>query len=144
MQASPVIERIKAQVPQLRSVDGAIELVALLDARIPLAPGPVAHVVPTGIRGGAAEAMSGAFVQAIEDVVNVIVSFRSIDDATGRKSVDMVSDLLNDVICAIAGWGPDDALGVFRLVRCSVLRFDAGILVYGIEFAISDQLRILT
>ena len=50
--------------------------------------------------------------------------------------------LIRQVLDAVAGWGPDDAVGVFELARGSLLHNRDGRLVYQLDFAIDDQLRI--
>ena len=46
------------------------------------------------------------------------------------------------MIEAICGWAPDGMVGVFRLSRGGIVSFTGGTLVYQIEFAVGDQLRI--
>jgi hypothetical protein len=48
------------------------------------------------------------------------------------------------IIASVAGWAPGDEIGVFALSRATLLDFTRGVIVYQIDFAIADQLRIDT
>ena len=76
-----------------------------------------------------------------------VLVMRAAGDATGARSADPLRDLRNEVIARIVGkeapsdWG-GETIGVFRLSRGELLSMSAGTLIYQLDFAIDDQLRI--
>ena len=141
--SADIIARLKAMVPSLGAVEGAVELSALMAAKPQARPKPMAHVVPTGLRATGGEASAGAFTQMVDQVFAVFLTLSTVNDPTGAKAQASLDALILEVILALAGWGPEAAVGVFRLLRAAPLKIEAGVIVYTIEFAISDQLRIL-
>lgn len=137
-----VIERLKDLVPDLGSVEGAMELAALMAAKPQAHAKPRAHVVPMGLRGAQLEASTGAFVQDIDVAFTVFLTLSAVADRRGQRVATDVHDLQISVIESLCGWGPEDAVGVVRLIRAAPIDLRPGVLVYAIEFAISDQLRI--
>lgn len=138
-----IIARLRDKVAGLGEVAGAIELAALLEAKPQPRPKPIAHVVPAGLRGGAPLGATGAFVQPIDVTFAVFVTFATANDPKGAKAQTVVDVLLVDVINAICGWAPGNTVGVFRLLGAGPRKVIPGVVVYAIEFAIQDQLRIL-
>ena len=137
-----IIDRLLANAPGLRSVQGAAELAALLASKKPMTGQPFAHVVPNGMRGAEVSAATGLFVQNVEHLFAVYLTIPATADRAGSKALPDVLSLQNEVIAALVGWAPADVSGVFRLARAGLQRFEPGIIVYVIEFAIADQLRI--
>lgn len=125
-------------------VDEAAKLSELM-SRNQLPPvTPAAFVIPLALRGGRADAATGLFRQAVEHVVSVIIVVRVAGDATGRQGKQLLEPLKWKVIEAIAGWGPDEAIGVFRLARGELATLASGAIVYQLDFILDDQLRIHT
>jgi hypothetical protein len=144
MDATPVIARLKDMVPELRSVEGAAELAALMASKPQPTAGIAAHVILTGLRGAAADAAA-----EIEETLAVILTISAPGDRKGARAGDQLGAVVTSVILALAGWAPasswepdSETVGVFRLARAAVQRMEPGIIVYAIEFAITDQLRI--
>tara|TARA_R110000868_G_scaffold230335_6_gene483493 strand:+ start:10743 stop:11195 length:453 start_codon:yes stop_codon:yes gene_type:complete len=109
---------------------------------------PAAFVLPLGLRGGRSEAATGIFRQTISDTLGIVLVVRSAGDATGAKASDRLTPLRNDVIRCICGWAPPsdwlsgETIGVFTLSRGELISLSAGTLIYQLDFAIDDQLRI--
>jgi hypothetical protein len=142
MQIEAVITRLKARAADLRSVEGAAELAALLEANaLSQRPEVSAFVLPTGLRGGPVTSASELFVQGVEESVSVLLSLRNAG-RTGAKALLEIGPQIEAVIDSICGWGPDGSPGVFKLVRAGGASLDKGTFTYLIEFSISDQLRI--
>lgn len=143
-QASSVIDRLIATVPELGSVEGAAELAALLNAPPQIWAKPRAHVVPMGIRGGQVLGATGAYVQDIEVAFSVYVSIASHGDAKGKRSMQDVSALQNKIITALCGWVPTGLTtgGDVRLGRAYLAELKPGLLVYAMDFNLPDQMRI--
>lgn len=141
MLVEAVTARLQGLVPtDLRKVEGAADMMALMKANALPQQTPAAHVVPVGLRGGARQDVAGAFVQDIEETIGVTITMRG-NDPAGSRALSRVGGVIAAVIAALVGWGPDNEPGEFRLVRGVVLRIDAEALVYLIEFAIPLQLR---
>lgn len=142
MRLEDVITRLKARATGLRSVAGAAELSALLASKaLSQQAGIAAFVLPTGLRGGQVTAATELFVQGVEESVSVLLTMRNAG-RTGDKALQEIGPQIDGVLAAICGWGPDDAPGVFRLVRGGSVSLADGTFTYVIEFSISDQLRI--
>lgn len=137
-----VISRLKVQVPDLANrVEGAAEFATLRQKkRLPQIT-PAAHVLPLGFTGGRADAAAGAFTQMIEEVIGVVISVRSAT-ATGARDLPAINALIKAIVAAIAGWSVADEVGVFRVLRGQLIGIEDGTIIYQIDFAISDQLRI--
>lgn len=104
---------------------------------------PAAFVLPLGLRGGAATAVTGLFRQSLDRLVGVVLVVRNVADATGAAAYAELEPLVEAVISAVAGWSPDaDALGTFVLTRGELVSVAAGTITYQLDFAIEDQLRI--
>lgn len=139
-----IIQRLKDEVAFLEGrVEGAADFTNLVEQRKISPYATAAHVIPTGLRGGAADAASGLFRQTFDEAISVLISIRS-NDATGKRALENLNPNLMAVVEAIAGWAPDDQIGVFRLVNGRVVSMTRGAFIYELNFAIQDQLRIPT
>lgn len=139
-----IIDRLKTEVPALGAIEGAIELAALLGSKPQAHAKPRAHVVPMGLKGGALQSGTGDFTQDIDVAFTVFLTFSAVADPRGQKAAVDVHALQTLVLAALCGWAPEDAVGVVRLLRAAPIDLRPGVLVYAIEFAVQDQLRIST
>jgi hypothetical protein len=140
--AEHVIQRLKEEVPQLAGrVEGAAHLAQLMAANQLPQHTPAANVIATGLAGGTADASTGLFRQAFDQTVTVYLTFRNVQGA-GGNALDLFDDVKWAVIVALCGWAPNDTVGVFRLVRGQVVNMATGTLLYQIDIALGDQLRI--
>lgn len=137
-----IISRLKANAPSLGRIDTAIDMDALMASKPQPHGKPLAAVIAMGLRGGAVEVMTGAFVQDVEIVFSVILTIPSHGDRAGRDAAPDVLALFAEVCAALCGWGPDDAPGAVKVGRAFTVVSKPGAIVYSIEFAIGDQLRI--
>jgi hypothetical protein len=136
--------RLEAQVPALAGRLHAAGAFADLVERDAVPQGtPAAFVLLGGIRGGRAQLATGAFIQDFEESVIVVVADRYAGDALGARGVDEITPIVRDVVTAIAGWGPDDAPGVYVLQAAELVGIKRGVLIFQIDFALNDQLRIM-
>lgn len=143
MQVDDAIVRLEAQVPALaRRVEGAAELSELVRKNNLPQQTPAAFVLPLGLRGGEADTSAGIFRQSFDETIAVVLIIESAGDATGGKALPTIHALIWAVIAAIAGWAPADEIGVFRLMRGQLVSMSRGIVIYQLDFAIQDQLRI--
>lgn len=143
MRLDAVIDRIGATVPALSGrVEGAAELSALVKSGNLPQQMPAAFVLPLGLRGGQAEAATGIFIQSFEDTISVVIVEEAAGDATGAIALPTIDTLAWSIIAAVCGWAPGDEVGVFRLARGQLVSLSAGAVIYQLDFAIQDQLRI--
>lgn len=138
-----LIARLKERVPDFSGrVEGALNLAELMAAGALPQTTPAANVLSVGLQGGTPDAAAGLFRQPYEEVFGVMLTFRS-NTPVGKRAFDRVEEIKRAVIEAVAGWVPSDQFGPFRLARGTLVNFSAGTLVYQIDFAIGDQLRII-
>ena len=138
-----VIARLAAEVTDLRSVDGAASFTTLVSRNAMPANTPAAHVLLGTLRGGTSDAMTGVFTQSVTEGISIILTLRP-NDRLGSRAIEPIEGLKNDVIAALAGWAPGEEVGVFALVSGQPVSFANGLLVYRLDFALADQLRILS
>ena len=74
----------------------------------------------------------------------MVLVVRVAGDPLRAKAVASLVPLARATINAVAGWAPDDAIGVFRLVQAELIGASGGALIFEIDFALDDQLRITT
>ena len=135
--------RIEAKVPVLAGKLGSAGAFAQLVERNQMPQHAVAgFVLPGGLRGGQASAVTGSFNQHFAETVIVVLAARVANDPTGGRATDEITPLVRKVIEGLCGWGPDDAPGVFTLGNGELVGVQAGTLVYQIDFTLDDQLRI--
>lgn len=139
-----VIARLKTAVPAFAGrVEGAAELAALMRQNALPQVTPAAHVVPLGLQGGAATTATAVFRQDVEVLLGVLITLRT-NSRTGGGQLPELNSIITDVTAAIAGWAPIETVGVFRLSRGQLVTMAAGTIVYQLDFALPDQLRINT
>ncbi|NCM96149.1 MAG: hypothetical protein GW948_02195 [Rhodobacterales bacterium] len=136
-----LITRLKAEVSDLRTVEGAASLSVLVKNGSLPQQTPAAWVIPVGMIGGQGQSAAGLYTQMMTEVLGVIVAFNT-HSATAAGKMGALDALIRAVIDAVAGWGPDEAVGVFEMRRGNLLSMNAGAVIYQIDFAINDQLRI--
>lgn len=136
------IARISDRVPALAGrLFGAAEFARLMATNDIRGMQGGAYVLPATLRGGAARAVSGAFVQDVEEGLSIVLVERS-DDARGTRALTAIDALRDAVIAALAGWVPPGSPGPMRLVQGRMINVGAGLLVFQIDVAAATQLRI--
>lgn len=135
-----LIDRLKSRDLFGGRIYPAGNLAALMRAGNTADPILKAHVLPSSLTGGKAEAATGAYVQLVDRGVSVVISL-PIADATGAAQADDLEHLIFATTEAVTGWGPVDCPGVFRLARGQLVSMQGGIIVYQLDFTIADHLR---
>jgi hypothetical protein len=137
--------RIESEVPSLA---GLLEEVADLAALVKEGALPARElagfVIPLGFDGGAADAAAGLYRQQVEDVIGVVLVAQALGDPAAKGALTTVDALKDLIVEAVAGWAPDSVVGVFVARRGRLVSVVAGTVIYQIEFAVQDQLRIDT
>jgi hypothetical protein len=146
MLVDDAIARLSAGIEDLGSrVSGAAELTELIRKGALPQTTPYAYVMLAGLTPlGQGEAAAGAFTQLVDEVIFVVLVVRSAGDPTGAKSLAKVHETVWAVVDLLCGWGPDDAIGVLRLGRGQLLSMQAGVVFYQLDFAIRQQVRIVS
>jgi hypothetical protein len=137
-----VKDRLEAISALAGRVHGAARLAQLTERGAQAQASTAAFVLPLGLRGGSADAVTGMFRQALDRLVGVVLMVRNVGDATGAAAQAELEPLIEAVIGAIAGWAPDEAIGVYKLARGELVSIAAGTVTYQLDFALDDQLRI--
>lgn len=150
------VDRLGTAVAALAGgrVKGALELAEMLRQKALPNYTPAAFVVDNGLNGGAAESSQGAVLQAVDETLSIVLVLRTAGDVTGAKTQPQLNDLKWAVVFALVGWSPADAIGddetgtipigVFELRRGRVISLDAGTVFYQLDFAISQQVRVIS
>jgi hypothetical protein len=101
-----------------------------------------AYLLPLALRGGAGSASTGVFQQPLDRLLSVLLVRRAIGDPLGQQVTDAFADDIEAVIRAIAGWAPEDAIGVFQLERGELVSVAGGVATFQLDFSLNAQLRI--
>lgn len=159
MLADDIVARLGTVVTQLTNrVQGALALTEMLRQRALPNYTPAAFVVPNGLAFGAAEFGANSFVQAVDEVISIILVIRSASDVRGARAQGELQPLIWAVVNALAGWAPhvdeepleepdqDDVAEIGVLVPRSgrLVRLDAGTVYYQLDFAIQQQVRVIS
>lgn len=129
-------------VAGLRGVDEAADLAAMIESGQLPQQTPWAYVLPLGFNGGAGDAVTGLFRQPYELVIGIVLVIQALDDAKGRKALATIDGIEQLLLAKICGWAPESAIGVFRALRGRLLSVAGGLVIYQIDFALQNQLRI--
>lgn len=140
--AEAVIERLKERVSLLDNrVEGAAHLAQLMASNSLPQNTPAANVISSGLVGREVSASAGSFTQHFDETITVYLTFRNVQ-GKGTRAIDLYLPVRKAVIDALCGWGPEGTVGVFRLTAGRTENMLTGTLLYRIDFAIGDQLRI--
>jgi hypothetical protein len=140
-----VADRIWTKVADLAGhVEGIAALAALVAEGALPQHDVCAFVCPLGFDDRGGDSAVNVHTQMLEDAIGVVLCIKARGDAKAKKALPTIDQLTNDVVDAIAGWSPNDAAGVFRVTRGRLLSAEKGLVLYQIDFALLDQLRIVS
>lgn len=105
---------------------------------------PAAFVMFGGLLGREADAVTGLYRQNFEEGVSVVLFTRVANNPLQDQALADITPLVREIVTAICGWAPSDAIGVFVLRQAELVGAKGGALVFQIDFALNDQLRITT
>lgn len=137
-----VATRIAAQVPALGSIEYVADLAALVRENAMPQREVAAFVIPSGFDDKGGDSAAGLYTQLIDDAVSVVLCVKALGDPKAKRAVPAIDELKDAVVGALAGWAPDDVVGVFRPVRGRLVSVTKGLVIYQIDFTLLDQLRI--
>lgn len=136
-------ERVETGVAALDArIEEAADLAALVRSDALPAQSPWAFAIPLGIDGGAPDAAAGIYRQSITEVVGLVLVVQAPGDPSGADALGTIDELIIDIVQRVCGWAPDDVPGVFVLRRGRLLSVANGAVIYQLDFALDDQLRI--
>lgn len=140
------IDQIKARlISEVSAFQDRVEAIADLSAlvkggRLPNRT-PTAFVLPLGETASPADMVTGLYRQVLTENFGVLLITNSANDARGAAGVPDVSALRDQVIDALAGWGP--GAEVLELTRGRLVSLTAGMIIYQIDFKTLKQIRII-
>lgn len=136
--------RIEAEVTDLAGrVEEVADLAVLVQKGGLPNRSPVAFVIDAGFDGGTADAAVNVFRQRVDNAVAVILYVEAAGDLKARKALPTVDGLKDALLAAVCGWAPAGAVGDFTVRRGRLLSVSGGGVLYQIDFALQDQLRIV-
>lgn len=145
MLASPIIPAVVARLQAAGLFGGRIDLAgnlaALMKTGQPMQPVLRAHVLPADLAGREVHSATGGFIQSLDRGVSVLITLPAFD-GTGAAGMPDIEALIASTVGALCGWAPPDTPGVFRLRQGRLLSLTGGVILYQLDFTISDQLRI--
>lgn len=137
-----VISRLGAEVPDLQGrVDGGRAFTDLLRENKLPSKSVAAFVFPSGLTGEKPDVGAGVYSQMIGHRVSVALYVQSFD-RTGQRAMDRLDDLINLVIRALAGWAPNNEVGVFHFIRGQMVDVGGGRVAWVLDFTINDELEV--
>jgi hypothetical protein len=144
--AAALQDRIKQRVPELNNrVDAVADFAAFIASKALPQAMPASFVLPLGFSGRDPQASSGAFVQGKDDTFGVVLVAGATADPKAVKAIGTIEQLTDKLLDAICGWAPADSPGVFYALRGRLVSVVPGSAVfYQIDFAITDQIRIIS
>lgn len=136
--------RIEAKVPALAgNLRNAGDWARVVEQNMLPDFTPAAFLLPGGFVGGQATLATGLFRQDFRETVSVVLVVRVAGDALGEAALDEIAPLVGEVVRAVAGYSPDSTPGDFILQRGELVGAKDGALIFHIDFALTDQLRII-
>lgn len=134
LQLRPIIERLKARVPQLRSVGKTADLAALLE-KGRIVGGPQAFVFENGAEPIEVREGSGPLRQAFLATVTVIVA-TDLAGPVGEAAIEELPEPISAVRFALFGWTHPAAERKFHCGASGIEDFNADtrVLLYRLDF----------
>jgi len=137
---SDIKDQLLAKTSTLNLVGTASDFAGIADGSVKK---PVqAFVLPNGEQAGEQRNSTGRLVQLVMVTFAVMISIKSAGARTGARQLDDVKAIHDDVIAALFGWQPPDALSPCLFSGAEVVAFDAksGVLFYQMKFTTSEQI----
>lgn len=104
-----------------------------------------AFVLPLGLRPRSqGDASANAFLQALDEMVGVLIVINASGDPTGGKALPKIDELIDQMLNSICGFCPGIGFGVLRAARGQLLDSGDGRIVYQLDFATEKYVRIVS
>ena len=138
-----VAERVRTSVPALADrVEFVADMAALVSEGALPQKELMAYVVPLGFDDHGGETVAGLHTQMLKQSIGVILCAKALGDARARRALPTIDTVKDQVIAAVAGWAPVDVAGVFSVTKGRLVSVTKGLVIYQLDFAVTDQLRI--
>lgn len=138
-----VSTRLRDNVPDIGEVEFIADLAALIEKDALPQRDSGAYVLPLGIDGEKGTAATGMHIQPTSESVGVVLYVKARGDVKAKKALPAIDIMIDATIIAIVGWAPNNqTVGVFELRRGRLLSASKGLVLYQLDFAIADQLRV--
>ncbi|AUG53937.1 phage tail terminator protein [Thalassospira marina] len=136
---APLIrDRLKAEIPELREVRGALDLAAIRGSLVRF---PAAFVFLAADSATPNTRAVGAFVQNVTADVAVVLCVKGANDPTGEKTSDELEDLQAQVRTALIGWEPGNGFEPLGLRQGKMLGFKEGVAFWQDTYQARDEFR---
>jgi hypothetical protein len=142
MLADDIALRLEQEVAGLGGrIEGAAALAVLMASDAMPNQTPAAFVVPLGFDAEAPQDFTGLHVQTLRDSIGVVLVVDYAGDASGALALPAIDALAAQVIAALAGWQPPEAIDALALRRGRLAGLRAGAVFYQIDFSLLSQWR---
>jgi hypothetical protein len=137
MQLSPIITRIKLQLPTLRQVTAASSVPMAVNA---LKTFPSACILQP--RGGAGpNLLINAIDQQVTDSFSVILAVHNVKDMFGLAAAEDIDALRPTLITALLNWSPATGYDPVEYSGHQLVHFQDGIMLYADHFVTRHHVR---
>lgn len=143
-----IVEKLKAEVPGLRQVEGAAQMRSLEDLRRGAVTLPAAFVIHSGHQAVGNDlyqndSANGIKVEVIEDRYVITLVCENRFDSHGRDSSDTMDKLVQGVMEALQGWkvNDNDCVTSLSFIRGNIVGLYDDIILWLEEFSYQKMIR---
>lgn len=129
------IDRLEAQVSDLKSVEDAAELSELIRRNILPTRTPAAFVLPLGQEAQPSRSGTGRLHQQVQETLGVVLVYRHAGDKTGGKGRAGLVPVREAVRGALMGWQPHGDYTPLEARRTALQGLAAGAVILQMDFA---------
>lgn len=138
MTPAALIARLKAELTGVRSVGGAADLDAAMEATVAT---PAVYVITLAETAGASPYVAGT-VQRITQQFGVLSVVNNRRDGAGQAAMDDLTTLRTAIRAALLGWVPDEATAsAVQFSGGRLMRFEEGRLWWVDQFQVETYYR---
>ncbi len=144
-----VVTQIDTNVSDLTGrVEEVADLAELVRQKALPQRSPASYVIPVGLNGQTADAVTGLFRQWLGQVVGVVLIAEALGDPKAKAAQQKIDVLVMAVIKAVAGWipvadaGDTSVYGEGNVLRGRLISVNAGVVIYQLDFQFKQQIRI--
>lgn len=140
--AALIVARLKAALPELVSVGGAVDFAELVERGQRPQRLPAAFVLSLGDDALAGDLLgSEAWLQQVEERVAVVLVHQDRGDGRGDKAREKLVPLAGQVRSEIAGWHPGPQYGPCHYLRSRLHGLAAGAVWQQLDFLVRFELE---
>ena len=132
-------ERLKAEAPSLKSVQGAVEFAAI-KANPPKNRQPAAYVLPLRERPGPNRVAVNAVRQRNAVQFAVVLALGNLKDRRGGTASKAIKAVRDEVRAALVGWQPTADMEMVEYAGGGAVDFRDGVVWWQDDFTTSEQI----